>query len=154
MLDGYSGVAFEPWPQDTGGAFEGLDGSEEIAMFDGHITGQLASYLDGELPLRERQRVEQHLAACEVCRIERDQVRSGMSMMNELPLAQAPDAIWHAIEGFCTNAAADHERRRQPVLMRHWLPALAAFAIVAAAGVAYWISSERHQGSWEVVGIC
>jgi len=116
-------------------------------MFDGHITGQLASYLDGELPLTEKQRVERHLAACEVCRIGRDRVRSGMSMMNELPLVEAPDTIWDAIE------AADYERRRRPDLIRHWLPGLAAFAIVAVAGVTYWINGERRQGNWEVVGI-
>ncbi len=119
-------------------------------MFDGHITGQLASYLDGELSLPERQRVEQHLAACEVCRIERDEVRSGMSMMNELPLAQAPRGIWDAIE------AADSERGREPRWIRRWVPALAAFAMVAAAGVAYWaywINGEQRQSSWEVAGV-
>jgi hypothetical protein len=116
-------------------------------MFDSHITGQLASYLDGELPLPERQRVERHLAACEVCRIERDQVRSGMSMMNELPRAQAPDTIWAAIK------AADDKRRRESRLNRHWVPVLAAFAIVVVAGAVYWISGGQRQSGWEVVGI-
>lgn len=116
-------------------------------MFDGHITGQLASYLDGQLSLPEQRRVEQHLAACEVCRIERDQVRWGMSMMDELSPSQAPDTIWDAIE------TADDDRRRRPVLIRHWLPALAAVAIVVVAGLTYWISGERRESNWEVVGI-
>lgn len=117
-------------------------------MFERHVQGQLASYLDGELPLAERQRVERHLAACETCRIERDHVRFGMSIMDVLPVAQPPDAIWQAIE------AGVRDVRPQPLPIRYWRQALAIAAIVAIVGIVYWtVNIRQHRNGWEVVGL-
>jgi hypothetical protein len=116
-------------------------------MFSRHIRGQLARYLDGRLSLPERQRMDQHLAVCGLCRTEREQIRNGMSMLHHLPPAQAPDAIWKAIE------AAIPQRRDRVFFTRRWLPAFAAFAIVAVAGAAYWTLAHRRQTGWEVVRI-
>jgi hypothetical protein len=115
-------------------------------MFDRHVTAQLARYLDGGLPSPERQRLEQHLSVCEFCRTGRDQVQAGMSMVFELPLVEAPDTIWQAI------AAASSETHHKPRL-RYWTAALAPIAILAVAGVAYWIGGERRQSNWELVSV-
>ena len=113
-----------------------------------HVTRQLAAHIDGELALRKAQRVELHLAACERCRGEREQVRFGMSMLDHLPPAQAPDAIWAAIE-----AALPRQRPRTFPSIRPWRPALAALAVAAVAVAAYWTVAHRPETRWEVVQI-
>jgi len=118
-------------------------------MFSRHTTHQLAGLLDGELPLAERKRVEDHLAVCEFCRAEREQVRVGMSMLNQLPPAQAPDAIWTAIEA----AWPQEQQQRSVSWFRQGLPVYAALIIVAAAGIAYWTRVYQHERQWEVVKI-
>ena len=116
-------------------------------MFNRHVKNQLASYLDGELPAAERQRIEGHLAACEECRIECDQVRTGMSIIGALPLAPAPGAIWDAIE------AATRQMRPQPSWLRYRIPALAAVLTIAIAVVIYLTVGHRHRNNWDVVGL-
>jgi len=116
-------------------------------MFDRHVNTQLASYLDGELPAPERQRIERHLSSCETCRIECDQVRTGLSMVHALPLASAPAAIWNAIE------AATHQTHSQPAWFRYRIPALAAVLTVAIAAILYLTLGHRHQSNWDVVGL-
>jgi hypothetical protein len=108
------------------------------------MTHRLAGFLDGELPLAERKRVEEHLAVCGLCRTECEQVRVAMSMLNQLPPVQAPDAIWKAIE------AAFPQQGRTVSLFWRWLPAYAALAIVGVAGSAYWTMAHRHERPWEV----
>lgn len=112
-------------------------------MFERHVHQQLARYLDGELPAAEASRLERHVALCEKCRVERDQVRSGVSMLNELPLAHAPDAIWLAID-----ASLETPPRRSP--FRYWIPAMAALLVIIAA-VVYW--ARRPQAHWTIVAL-
>jgi len=120
-------------------------------MFGRHIRHQVAGLLDGELPLAERKRIEDHLAVCGLCRAEREQVRAGMSMLKHLPPAQAPDTIWNAIE------AAWPEQQRNVAWFRQgfrpWFLVYAALVMVAAAGIAYWTRVHHHERQWEVVKI-
>lgn len=132
-------------------------------MFSRHIQGKLAGYLDGKLSQSEMRRVEQHLAECEMCRIDRDQVRSGMSLMSELPLVPAPDGIWDAIEAAHQKTSSQYPQklmtlwdRLKPVPTRpDSATRVAALycAIVAVAAVIYWATVHQHQSSWEVVGL-
>lgn len=117
-------------------------------MFSRHVSRQLAAQVDGELTSREAQRVELHVAQCERCRVEREQVRFGMSLLDHLPTAQAPDAIWTSIEA----AFPQHRPHRPPSLYR-WRLALAALAVVAVAGGTYWSVAHRPETRWEVVQI-
>jgi len=113
-----------------------------------HVTRQLAAHIDGELASREARRVELHVAECERCRTEREQVRFGMSMLDHLPAAQAPDAIWAAIE-----AALPRHRPHRSLPFRRWRLALAALAVAAVAGAVYWTVARRPEARWEVVRI-
>jgi hypothetical protein len=113
-------------------------------MFSRHVSRQLAAVVDGELASREVQRVEQHVATCERCRAERDDVRSGMSMLDRLPIVPPPDAIWTSIE-----AALDQNRPYQAAPARAWRLALAAIAVVAMVAT-YWTTTHRPNTQWEV----
>ena len=110
-------------------------------MFTRHISRQLAAYIDGELAPRKAPRAERHLGQCGQCRAECEQVRFGMAMVEHLPPAEAPEAIWASIE-----AALEVSR---PV--RQWRWALAAALVLALAGVAYWRTAHPSGPRWEVV---
>ena len=110
-------------------------------MFTRHISRQLAAYIDGELAPRKVPRAERHLGQCGQCRAECEQVRFGMAMVEHLPPAEAPEAIWASIE-----VALEVSR---PV--RQWRWAFAAALVLALAGVAYWRTAHPSGPQWEVV---
>jgi hypothetical protein len=116
--------------------------------FARHVSRLLAAHADGELASRQAQRVELHVAECESCRAESEQVRFAMSILDRLPTAQAPDAIWASIE-----AALPQLRPRRFSSLPRWRLALAALAVVAMTGAAYWTVAHRRQTRWEVVPI-
>jgi Putative zinc-finger/FecR protein len=119
-------------------------------MFDRHPSRRLAAYLDDELVSNERRRVETHLAACERCRGERDEVRQGMALLESLPLAQAPDQLWTRIE-----AALDHPEAVAAAVRRPgtfpWRLAAAVAALVLLASAALWFGNRPSGDQWEVV---
>jgi hypothetical protein len=73
---------------------------------------------------------------------EREQIRVGMAMMENLPLVEAPDAIWTSIAAALD---ADRQPQRQVAGWRRW--ALAAAVALALAGAAYWRFAHRA-GEW------
>jgi anti-sigma factor RsiW len=107
-------------------------------MFRRHVFEQLAAHIDGVLPPREAQRAERHMAQCPRCRAEREEVQFGITMLEHLPTAKAPDELWAGIEAAIARA--------EPVPgLRRWRPALAAVALVAVAGAAYWSLAGRGE---------
>ena len=62
-------------------------------MWTRHVSGKLATYVDGELTPQAAQQVESHLEKCAPCRTECDRIRSGMAMVERLPIIEAPDSI-------------------------------------------------------------
>src|SRR5438045_980047 len=111
-------------------------------MFRRHVSRQLAAHIDGELASQTAQRVELHLARCERCRAEREQVRSGMALLDHLPAAQAPDSIWISIEA----AFSQHRPRKSQSLYRKRV-AFAALAVLLVGGATYWIA-HRPETRW------
>ena len=67
-------------------------------MFARHVSGQLAAHLDGALAHPKAEQVERHLRACRRCQAEREEVREGMAILEQLPVAHAPEAVWLSIE--------------------------------------------------------
>ena len=116
-------------------------------MFSRHVSRQLAAHLDGELTSQKAQQVELHVAQCELCRADREQVRLGMEMVERLPTVEAPDAIWVAIE-----AALEEQRSSKSAGAQVWL-ALAATAALILLGLVYWTIAHQSRTHWDVVRI-
>jgi hypothetical protein len=115
-------------------------------MFSRHVSGQLAAYLDGELTPRDAQWVERHLADCPNCRLQQEQIRRGMSALDLIPTAHAPDAIWASIE-----SAIPSPRVPSTGFFHWWKPSLAVMAILAAV-VAVRLLSRGTKGDWIETG--
>jgi len=56
----------------------------------GRIRDQLSAYIDGELEAAAAGRLEAHLAGCEGCRLELEQLRATAASLRDLPEVQAP----------------------------------------------------------------
>ena len=78
-------------------------------MFTKHVIKQLSAYCNGELAADQSQRVREHLLACERCRNEHDEIKLGVNLAQQLPLATAPAEMWNEIEALLD------ERLRKPV---------------------------------------
>ena len=115
-------------------------------MFTRHVSRQLAALIDGELAEQEARQVEIHATQCERCRTEREQVSFGMEILEQLPLVEAPDAIWMSIE------AALQEHRSRKTWAVHWwrLAFVASLVLTLAVGV-YWRAARQSGMRWEVV---
>jgi len=107
-----------------------------------HPLRELAAYIDERLPENRARRTERHVAGCTRCGNDCEAIRLGMAELENLPLVEAPDAIWTAIE---------RQLQEKPAPKQQWRWTLAA-ALVAAAiiGVAYWGAARRLGVRWEV----
>ncbi|MBZ5618306.1 MAG: FecR domain-containing protein [Acidobacteriia bacterium] len=117
-------------------------------MFTRHVSRQLAGYIDGELARPRARQAELHLGHCAQCRIECEQVRWGMAIVEHLPQVEAPEAIWTSIE-----AALQENRSRKMVTVRQLRLAFAATVVLALAGGAYWRVAHQSGTRWEVVRV-
>lgn len=117
-----------------------------MTIFTRHISGQLAAHLDGELAPREARQAEIHLGQCARCREEREQVRFAMAVLEELPLVEAPEAMWAPIA-----AALQESRLRRTPVVGQWRVVFAAAVVLAVIGVAYWAVTRPAGMRWEVV---
>ncbi|HXU08087.1 MAG TPA: zf-HC2 domain-containing protein, partial [Blastocatellia bacterium] len=67
-------------------------------MFTSHVSKKLSAYCNGELSADESEQIRKHLLGCERCRKEHDEVRLGVNLAQQLPLAAAPATLWNEIE--------------------------------------------------------
>src|SRR5260370_10533712 len=114
-------------------------------MFTRHVSHQLAALIDGQLAEQEARHVEIHATQCARCRAEREQVSFGMEILEQLPLVEAPDAVWVSIE-----AALREHRSRKTWAVHWWRLAFAASLVLALAGGAYWRAARQSGMRWEV----
>ncbi len=114
-------------------------------MFTRHSSRKLAAHLDGQLAPRKARQTELHLEHCSNCREDREQIKSGMEMVEHLPLAEAPEAIWSSIEA----ALQENQPRQTPARLR-WRWALAATLLLVLSGTAYWRLAHWLGMRWEV----
>ena len=112
-------------------------------MLTGHISGRLAAYLDGALSPDQARLADRHLERCAKCRAERDLIRSGMESIKQLPMVEAPEAIWSGIEAGTPEAPTRSDWR--------FAFALAASVILLLGGAAYWRFLRAPAIRWEVV---
>lgn len=129
-----------------------------MKMFNKHVEKKLSAYCNNELLPEEAKRVGEHLLVCKECRAEHNEVRLGVQLAQQLPLASAPAEMWDEIE-----AALNETSRKPPVQPRAVRPSLAlgwfriaAFAAVILVAVAIgvmWSSRDVHvipRPRWEV----
>lgn len=72
----------------------------------GHVTNRLSAYCHGELPPGEARRVEAHVAQCEYCRRELDEIRLGVALASHLERVPAPETLWAHVEAGLEDAAS------------------------------------------------
>jgi hypothetical protein len=121
-----------------------MAGGEGVLMLDRHVSDQLAAYLDGEVSVSGRARVESHVAHCERCRHELEQIRVSTTALQLLPVVSAPPGLWEAID---SASAARAVRTTTPWITWRWA---AAALFVAIAGLWMWL---RPGASWEVIAL-
>lgn len=113
-------------------------------MLRRHVSRRLARYCDGQLPAAETRAVEAHLASCERCRTERDEIRFTAGLLRQLKTVSPPMSVWNGI-----SAQLD-----APPAPRPWpAPRLAVAWMVGllAVGIAvYWSVTQTVSRPWEV----
>jgi hypothetical protein len=127
-------------------------------MFTKHVIKQLSAYCNGELAPDQSQRVREHLLACKRCRKEHDEIKLGVNLAKQLPLASAPAEMWSEIEALLD------ERLRRPVFEPKaprlafafsWYRVAVVSAVLLAAVVIglLWSSYYGPRVSWAVDSI-
>jgi hypothetical protein len=81
-----------------------------MKMFKGHVTKQLSAYCNGELADDQIEKVRVHLLACSRCQKEYEEIKFGVNLASQLPLASAPQELWGEIEAILD------ERSRKPLV--------------------------------------
>ncbi|HYE16064.1 MAG TPA: zf-HC2 domain-containing protein [Pyrinomonadaceae bacterium] len=125
-------------------------------MFGSHEKKNLSAYAHGELSPRESERVSRHLATCEKCRAEFEEIKLGVRFAECLPVATAPAPLWDGIESALDAAARRDKSAARPPRpagrLLGWRPlyvaATSAFAVVALAAV--WVYDGSTRPAWEV----
>ena len=127
-------------------------------MFTKHVIKQLSAYCNGELSTEQSQYVREHLLACERCRHDYDDVKIGVQLAQQLPVAQAPADMWSGIEQLLD------KQLRRPVFQPgppklawgfgwYRIAALSAMVVVAVAIGLMWSSWRDSRAALAVEGI-
>jgi hypothetical protein len=67
-------------------------------MFRRHVTARLARYSDGDLSPADAGAVEAHLADCDRCRQELEDIRFAAHMVRQLGVVRAPSSVWNHVD--------------------------------------------------------
>lgn len=110
------------------------------------IFEQMMAYLDGEVPLQERQQMDSHLAACSACRMAVESCMSDFAAYDALGDAPPlPDSFTNEIMEAISSKAA--ENKTEPklktidlILNTCWRGSMKKKMVVTAAGLALAIS--------------
>ena len=97
----------------------------------GRLRDQLSSYIDGELGAPASERLEAHLAGCQSCRLEVEQLRATAAALRDLPEVQAPRSFALSPE----RAAGRHQRAGAAAPLALGMRLAAAGVAVALAAV-------------------
>jgi hypothetical protein len=109
------------------------------------VRSHLGDHLEGDLELRVRTRVDEHLGRCANCARELSELRSTVGLLRSLPAPQPPGEL--ANEVMRRIGAGEGRTRRQPpaVIRRLFEPRVAAALAAGLAGFAIFTSVET---SW------
>lgn len=67
-------------------------------MFSNHVTRDASAYCHGELSVDESKKFAEHILICSKCRNEFDEIKFGIALARQLPIADAPDSMWTRLE--------------------------------------------------------
>ena len=106
-------------------------------------TDRLSEYLDGELPVPEREAIEAHLAGCAVCARTLDDLRrvaARAASMRSRVAPPPPPAVWEAVAAHARSTApvAAAPRRRISLSLGQLAAAGLLLALVSGGGV--WLA--------------
>ena len=129
-----------------------------MTMFTSHVSKKLSAYCNGELSADESEQIRKHLLGCERCRKEHDEVRLGVNLAQQLPLAAAPATLWNEIEDLLDQrpqgAILKPTVRRNFFSFRWYqVAAVSAVLIVAVVFGVIWNSSvgpREPRAAWSV----
>lgn len=109
-----------------------------------HPDDELSALVDGSLPPAEQAAVAQHVAGCETCRRQVDQLRAVRDVMRQLPLVEPPFGFFERTlrQGPHPRSTA-HGRLRRGVF-------LTVLALVAVLGIVALVNHRRGQVSPEI----
>lgn len=113
----------------------------------GHVTKRLSAYCNGELPPAEVQQVEAHLAGCERCRSELEEIRLGVALASHLGQVPAPDSLWNRVEAALDKGAAPELEEMEEPAWQDWRAwgAVAAVVMVALWLAVQWLPRESDR---------
>ncbi|MGH8928886.1 MAG: anti-sigma factor family protein [Acidimicrobiia bacterium] len=97
------------------------------AIYPGHLGELVSAYLDGELSVRERSQAEAHLAGCDFCRDELNDMMVVRARLRALPMHEAPAELTGRVP------TADPLYRRPRFLVGAAAAAVALFLALASA---------------------
>jgi len=130
-------------------------------MFKSHVTKQLSAYCNGELADEQMERIRAHLLVCSRCQKEHDEIKFGVQLAQQLPLANAPQELWSEIEAILDQPArapfVEREAPKFGFTLGSYRFAAVAAVIVVAVIIGLYLNS-RHFGhnpgpSFEVAGV-
>ncbi len=111
-----------------------------------HPSRKLGAYIDGQLAEDRARGMELHLAGCERCQAECEEIRLGIAALESLPLVEAPEGLWKSIE-----LGLEARQEREPWRLGWRRAAFATALALAIIGVTYWGVAHRSGARWEVV---
>ncbi len=108
------------------------------------VRSHLGDHLEGDLELRFRTQVDEHLGRCTSCARELHELRSTVGLLRSLPAPQPPAEL--ASEVMRRISAGEGRTRQSPAVVRHLFgPRVAAALAAGLAGFAIFTSLET---SW------
>ncbi|HEY0718761.1 MAG TPA: zf-HC2 domain-containing protein [Streptosporangiaceae bacterium] len=119
----------------------------------GHLGYRLSALVDGELGADERDRVHAHLARCEGCRAEANELRALKKRMSGLGDVDPGDALTARLIGIAGPGAPVPLRRRARRMTKRPRP---GFLTVPGAGVRPAPARpghQRHRGRYLALGV-
>ena len=129
-------------------------------MFAKHVSNLTSAYCHDELPPERSRRVAEHLISCQRCRAEFEEIKFGVKLAEQLPLAPAPDSLWSEIENALDRDALPARSRGRWRIIQilkgpgFVVPALATIVLVAVLA-AFWKRPTPTQTSpgWNVARV-
>jgi len=103
-------------------------------MFRRHPSRELAAFHHRQLPPERERWIAGHVAGCDACRHELEEIAFATRLAEKLPMATAPESLYRSIEEGLSAAGPPPSRIRR----RLWPQSALLLGVFALAGVAWY----------------